>query len=179
MLYLILRILKLNTTILKPFMAIKSALESENCHVFMLEATADLPVRLTNQPLDIVFNIAEGTFGRGREAQVPAILNFFHIPFTGSDETTLCISLDKALTKRLLATYHIKTPKYRVISKSTKSMEWQLHLPRHCKTQRRRVEQGNLRHCNRLQYERVARTGRRKHQYIQAGYACGGIYQRP
>jgi D-alanine-D-alanine ligase len=28
----------------------------------------------------------------------------------------LCIALDKALTKRMLATYHIRTPKYHVIS---------------------------------------------------------------
>ncbi|GEM_PF-781052 len=48
---------------------------------------------------DIVFNIAEGIHGRGREAQVPALLDFYKIPYTGSDETTLCIALDKAMTK--------------------------------------------------------------------------------
>ena len=68
--------------------------------------------------MDIVFNVAEGTGGRGREAQVPALLHFYGIPFTGSDETTLCIALDKALTKRILASYHIKTPKYMVIRKA-------------------------------------------------------------
>ena len=31
---------------------------------------------------DIVFNVAEGKGGRGREAQVPAILNLYSIPFT-------------------------------------------------------------------------------------------------
>jgi D-alanine-D-alanine ligase len=69
------------------------------------------------KPLDIVFNIAEGIQGRGREAEVPALCNMMRVPFTGSDETTLCIALDKALTKRLLSTYHIRTPKYRVITK--------------------------------------------------------------
>ncbi len=98
-------------------MAIKESLEREGCRVELLEATEELPAKLSLRNLDIVFNIAEGIAGRGREAQVPAILNFYRIPFTGSDETTLCIALDKALTKRILATYHIRTPKYRVILK--------------------------------------------------------------
>src|SRR3989339_859090 len=34
---------------------------------------------------DIVFNIAEGYYGIGREAQVPAILDAFQIPYTFSD----------------------------------------------------------------------------------------------
>ncbi|HWT27224.1 MAG TPA: ATP-grasp domain-containing protein [Mobilitalea sp.] len=98
-------------------LAIKAALEDDNCKVELMEATEELPIKLADHAVDIVFNIAEGIHGRGREAQVPAILNFFKIPFTGSDETTLCIALDKALTKRILTTYHIRTPKYRVISK--------------------------------------------------------------
>lgn len=101
---------------IETVMAIKNALENDYCIVELLEATEELPAKLVNHAVDIVFNIAEGIQGRGREAQVPAILNFYQIPFTGSDETTLCIALDKALTKRLLSTYHISTPKYRVIS---------------------------------------------------------------
>ncbi len=102
---------------IETVLAIKSALEAGNCCVELFEATEELPAKLTKSPVDIVFNIAEGSQGRGREAQVPAILNFMRIPFTGSDETTLCIALDKALAKRILATYHIRTPRYRVISK--------------------------------------------------------------
>jgi D-alanine-D-alanine ligase len=95
--------------------AIKDALEQNNCQVELLEATEELPLKLSSHTVDIVFNIAEGIKGRGREAQVPALLNFFQIPFTGSDETTLCIALDKALTKRILTSHHIKTPKYAVV----------------------------------------------------------------
>ena len=100
---------------LDTVLAIKNALESGGYRVELLEATEDLPARLFADPPDLVFNIAEGIQGRGREAQVPAILNYLRIPYSGSDETTLCIALDKALTKRLLTTYHIKTPQYRVI----------------------------------------------------------------
>ncbi len=103
-------------------MAIKKALENEHCQVELLEATDALPAKLAGRPVDIVFNIAEGMNGRGREAQVPAILNYFRIPFTGSDETTLCLALDKALTKRVLASYHIRTPKYHLISHENKKI---------------------------------------------------------
>jgi len=94
--------------------AIKKALEAGDCEVGLFEANEQLPIKLIDNRPDIVFNIAEGMTGRGREAQVPAILNFLGIPFTGSDETTMCLAMDKALTKRLLASYHIRTPKYQI-----------------------------------------------------------------
>jgi D-alanine-D-alanine ligase len=91
--------------------AIRNALEKAGLDVKLLEADAQLPEKLRAENLSMVFNIAEGFSGRGREAQIPALLNMLGIPFTGSDETTLCVSLDKALTKRLMATYHVRTPK--------------------------------------------------------------------
>ena len=36
---------------------------------------------------DLVFNICEGMYGLGREAQVPAILDAWNIPYTFSDRT--------------------------------------------------------------------------------------------
>ena len=110
-------------------LAIKNALQSDHCRVELLEATEELPAKLAEKTVDIVFNIAEGIQGRGREAQVPAILNFYKIPFTGSDETTLCIALDKALTKRILATYHIRTPKYHVVSKDQQKWYGRFSFP--------------------------------------------------
>lgn len=102
---------------IETVLAIKEALEDSGYKLQLIEANESLPVSLAERSVDIVFNIAEGIQGRGREAQVPAILNFFKIPFTGSDETTLCIALDKAITKRLLASYRIRTPRYFVVSK--------------------------------------------------------------
>lgn len=48
---------------------------------------------------DIVFNICEGFGNTGREAQVPALLEAWGIPFTFSDSATLALCLDKAKTK--------------------------------------------------------------------------------
>jgi D-alanine-D-alanine ligase len=109
--------------------AIASALEQLGCRVTLLEADAQLPARLAAERPDIVFNIAEGAGGRGREAQVPALLNLLGIPFTGSDETTLCIALDKALAKRVLSTYGIRTPRYRVIRSDDPDMTGRFVFP--------------------------------------------------
>lgn len=96
--------------------AIKSALETKGHHVLLFEADKALPEKLRKTRIDIAFNIAEGFGGRCREAQIPAMLNYFGIPFTGSDETSLCLALDKALTKRLLSSHKIRTPKYTLLS---------------------------------------------------------------
>ena len=97
-------------------LAIESAIRKFGHKTVLLEADETLPQKLLQERPDLVFNIAEGRGGRAREAQVPALLNLFTIPFTGSDETTLCLSLDKALTKRVLSTYQIPTPRYRLFS---------------------------------------------------------------
>ena len=110
-------------------LAIRNALEGPGCHVTLLEATQDLPQKLADCPPDIVFNIAEGAAGRGREAQVPALLRFFSIPFSGSDETTLCIALDKALTKRILATHRITTPRFALVREGQGTLRSKLTYP--------------------------------------------------
>ncbi|MGE4246419.1 MAG: hypothetical protein AB7E66_10495, partial [Parvibaculaceae bacterium] len=51
---------------------------------------------------DLVFNIAEGLKGRSREAQAPALLEAFDIPYTFSDPLVMAASLDKAVAKRLV-----------------------------------------------------------------------------
>lgn len=109
--------------------AIQSALEAKGHRVILIEANEALPEKLRSIPIDIAFNIAEGKHGRGREAQIPAMLNFFGIPFTGSDETTLCLALDKALTKRLLASNRIRTPKFVLLSAESSFMSTRLHYP--------------------------------------------------
>lgn len=114
---------------IETVLAIKEALEQIGCEIELLEADNGIFKKLLNTKADIVFNIAEGIFGRGREAQVPAILNFLKIPFVGSDETTLCIALDKALSKRFLSTYKVKNPKYKLINSSEMSAFRDISFP--------------------------------------------------
>ena len=86
--------------------------------VVRLEATADFPERLRAERargLDIVFNIAEGMGGANREAHVPAICEFYGVPYSGSDPFTLSLCLDKARTKEVLAYNQIPTAPFFVV----------------------------------------------------------------
>jgi len=58
---------------------------------------------------DIVFNIAEGLIGIGREAQVPALLDAYAIPYTFSDPLVMSLTLHKAMTKRVIRDAGIPT----------------------------------------------------------------------
>ncbi len=58
---------------------------------------------------DLIFNLAEGCGGRCREAHVPAVCEIVGVPCTHSDPLTLALTLDKQLTKRLLASYGVPT----------------------------------------------------------------------
>jgi D-alanine-D-alanine ligase len=67
------------------------------------------------QRWDLVFNVAEGLYGRSREAQVPAILEAFNILYTFSDPLTLALSLDKAAAKSVIRDAVIPTPDFFLI----------------------------------------------------------------
>ncbi len=63
---------------------------------------------------DIVFNVAEGLSGSGREAAVPALLDSYGIPYTFSDPLTLCVTLDKAAAKKIVRHAGLPTPDFAV-----------------------------------------------------------------
>ncbi len=95
--------------------AISAAIESLGHEVVPLEANSELPQRIAEAKVDLVFNIAEGLSGRNREAQVPALCELIGIPYTGSDSATLALALDKALAKRILRQHGILTPEFQVM----------------------------------------------------------------
>lgn len=64
---------------------------------------------------DLVFTIAEGLRGRSREAQVPALLELYDVPYTFSDPLVCALTLDKALTKQLVRAAGIPTPPFHVV----------------------------------------------------------------
>jgi D-alanine-D-alanine ligase len=65
--------------------------------------------------IDLVFNIAEGRGTRSREAHVPAMCEVLGIPFTHSDPLTLAVTLDKAVTKRIVASHGVPTAPFALI----------------------------------------------------------------
>lgn len=65
---------------------------------------------------DLVFNIAEGLRGIGREAQVPAILDLYGIPYTFSDPMVMSLTLHKGMTKRVIRDAGLATADFWIAS---------------------------------------------------------------
>jgi len=57
----------------------------------------------TGERWDIVFNIAEGLYGDGRESVVPALLDQYRIPYVFSGPVVMGVSLNKYLTRLVVA----------------------------------------------------------------------------
>lgn len=64
---------------------------------------------------DLVFNIAEGMYGFGRESLIPALLEAYQIPYTFSDPLTLSLCLHKGMAKRVVRDLGIHTARFGVI----------------------------------------------------------------
>lgn len=64
---------------------------------------------------DLVFNIAEGVRGFGRESQVPALLDAYDIPYTFSDPLACAVTLHKAAAKRILRDAGVPTPDFALV----------------------------------------------------------------
>lgn len=78
---------------------------------------------------DLVFNIAEGLRGFGREAQVPALLDAYDIPYTFSDPLVLSLTLHKGMTKHVIRDLGIPTPDFRVVETETDALLLDLPFP--------------------------------------------------
>lgn len=81
--------------------AIQAAIESDGHSTIFLSADASLPYTLSDVRPDICFNISEGIYGDGREAQVPALLEMLRVPYTASRVLANAVALDKTMTKRV------------------------------------------------------------------------------
>ena len=81
---------------------ITASLEALGHHVVCIDGLNALVSHLANgdhTSWDLALNVAEGTFGLAREAQVPCILEAYEVPFTFSDAATTSLCLDKGRTK--------------------------------------------------------------------------------
>jgi len=78
---------------------------------------------------DLVFNIAEGLRGFGREALVPALLDAYAIPYVFSDPLVLSLTLHKGMTKRVIRDLGIPTPDFTVIERTDQIANLDLPFP--------------------------------------------------
>ncbi|MEX2494919.1 MAG: hypothetical protein WD448_02455 [Woeseia sp.] len=78
---------------------------------------------------DLVFNICEGMHGWGREAQVPALLDAYQIPYVFSDPLVCSLALHKGLTKDVLRAAGVATPDFVVVSEAAAAKNIKLPFP--------------------------------------------------
>ncbi len=96
--------------------AIEAALNATGHETDRIGNAWRLTERLVNgDRWDLVFNIAEGLSGIAREAQVPAILDLYRIPYTFSDPLVMSLTLHKAMTKQIIRESGYPTAQFSVI----------------------------------------------------------------
>lgn len=78
---------------------------------------------------DLVFNIAEGFRGLGRESLVPALLDSYEIPYTFSDPMVLALTLHKAMAKSVVRSIGIPTPDFFVYDHDHKDLNGYMVFP--------------------------------------------------
>lgn len=90
----------------------------------------DLVPRLASgERWDLVFNIAEGLYGLGREALVPALLDAYRIPYVFSDPLVMAVTLHKGIAKTILRGMGIPTPDFAVVESLGRIPEIRIPLP--------------------------------------------------
>ena len=92
--------------------AIAEALRADGHEPVLLGGGRAFLTGVLSDAPDLVFNIAEGWGTRSREAHVPAACEMLGIPVTHSDPLALALSLDKAMTKRVVAACGVPTPRF-------------------------------------------------------------------
>ncbi|UTF48705.1 D-alanine--D-alanine ligase [Desulfomicrobium sp. ZS1] len=97
--------------------AIRQALASRGHEVELVGGVMPLARALSDgRRWDMVFNFAEGMRGLAREAQVPALLDAWDIPYTFSGPEVLALSLHKGWTNAVLRAHGVPTADFRIVN---------------------------------------------------------------
>jgi len=78
---------------------------------------------------DVVFNVCEGMHGIGREAQVPALLDAWQIPYVFSDTLVCALTLHKGMTKDVVRAAGVATPDHVVVNRLADVRNVKLAMP--------------------------------------------------
>jgi D-alanine-D-alanine ligase len=96
---------------------IERALQALGCRTDRIGHAKRLTERLVaGERWDLVFNICEGLYGVGREAQVPAILDLYQVPYVFSDPLVLSLCLHKGMTKHVVRDAGVPTSDFCVVA---------------------------------------------------------------
>jgi D-alanine-D-alanine ligase len=73
---------------------------------------------------DVVFNLCESVYGNSCwEMNIPALLDLFRIPYTGSSPLTLGLCQDKGKVKDILLSQGILTPRYKIFDRGVSTIK--------------------------------------------------------
>ncbi len=78
---------------------------------------------------DLVFHVAEGVAGYGRESQVPALLEAYEIPYTFSDPLVCALTLHKGMAKHVARGCGVPTPAFELVTSAADAAAVSLPLP--------------------------------------------------
>ena len=96
--------------------ALAEAIESLGHSVDRIGSARSLISRLAKgDRWELVFNIAEGLYGYGREAQVPAILDVYGIAYTFADPLAASVCLHKGWSKMIVRAAGVPTADFAII----------------------------------------------------------------
>ena len=90
--------------------ALEAALQRLGHEPIRLGNAAAILARMPDLGVDAAVNIAESYGSRNREAHVPVLLELAGVPCVGSDALALSVSLDKHLTKTVVAAAGVAVP---------------------------------------------------------------------
>lgn len=109
--------------------AVTTALEAGGHRVTPLVVDRHLPEVLVNTPFDIIFNIATGFHGSTRQANIPAMLEYLSIPYTGGDVRAETVTNHKPVMKTLLRQNHLPTPRFQTFDHAGEPLKSSLRFP--------------------------------------------------
>jgi D-alanine-D-alanine ligase len=113
----------------KTVRSLVEAIHSGGYEAEFFEGDLSIIEKLGKYKPDICFNICESHFGDSREAQIPALLEMMHIPYTGSKVLTLSLALDKPMTKRVLAYHDLPTPDFQTFERADEPLDPDMEFP--------------------------------------------------
>ena len=159
--------------------AIVAALEARGHRATFLEGNLSLTETLPALKPDICFNICEGHWGDSREAHVPAILEMLRMPYTASGVMTLALTLDKPMTKRVLAFHGLPTPAFQVFERADEPVDPDLTFPLFVKPSREGTGMGVSGRLHRTHRGRAARPARGADCPLPPADPGGTLHPRP
>lgn len=113
--------------VLEELLAVEDAIEALGYQSFVIAIKDNIyPVIhwLKEIQPDVVFNLCESVYGNSSfEMNIPALLDLFRIPYTGSPPLTLGLCQDKGKVKDILMSQGILTPRYKIFNNGVDTIQ--------------------------------------------------------